>query len=143
VSGPDWVARALRLSLFGARIVGGIGLLALALAGVGLFSVSVYSVQRRTREIGIRMALGARPRDVLRAVLGPAARTLLRGLLVGAAGTLCGAFLLRGFLFGLSPLDPFGYFATALLLLAAGLVASYLPARRALSVEPTVALRYE
>jgi ABC-type antimicrobial peptide transport system permease subunit len=80
---------------------------------------------------------------VLRAVLGPAARTLLRGLLVGAAGTLCGAFLLRGFLFGLSPLDPFGYFATALLLLAAGLVASYLPARRALSVEPTVALRYE
>jgi hypothetical protein len=143
VSGPAWIARAMTMSLFGARIVGGIGGLALVLATVGLFSVSAYAVQQRTREIGIRMALGARPIDVLRTILGPASRAMLKGLLVGAVGALCTSFVLRGFLFGLSPLDPITYAATALLLMAAGLVASYLPARRAVRVEPTVALRYE
>jgi hypothetical protein len=143
VSGPVWISRAMTLSLFGARIVGGIGLLALVLATVGLFSVCAYAVERRTREIGIHMALGARPIEVLRTVLGPAARVMLKGLVTGALGALCTSFVLQGFLFGLSPLDPFTYAATALLLMAAGLAASYLPARRAIRVEPTVALRYE
>jgi predicted permease len=145
LSGPAWIRRATALSLFGARMIGGVGVMALALATLGLFSVSAYSVQQRTREIGVRMALGARPSHVVRAVLEPASKAIARGLVIGGAGAVALAFLMRqwDWLNGLSPLDPLTYVGVLLVLVVAGLVASYLPARRAMKVEPTVALRYE
>jgi len=144
-SGPAWVGRVSALSQFGARMIGGVGVMALALATLGLFSVSAYSVQQRTREIGVRMALGARPPHIVRAVLGPTSKAIARGLVIGGAGAVALAFLMRrwDWLNGLSPLDPLTYAGVLLLLVAAGLAASYLPARRAMKVEPTVALRYE
>jgi predicted permease len=145
LSGPAWIGRVSAFSLFGARMIGGVGVLALALATLGLFSVSAYSVQQRTREIGVRMALGARPPHIVRAVLGPTAKAIARGLVIGGAGAVALAFLMRqwDWLNGLSPLDPLTYAGVLLLLVVAGLAASYLPARRAMTVEPTVALRYE
>jgi len=145
LSGPSWIGRATAFSLFGARMIGGVGVLALALATLGLFSVFAYSVQQRTREIGVRRALGARPAHIVKAVLGPATKAIARGLVIGGAGAVALAFLMRrwDWLNGLSPLDPLTYAGVLLLLVAAGLAASYLPARRAMKVEPTVALRYE
>jgi ABC-type antimicrobial peptide transport system permease subunit len=126
-------------------MVGGVGVMALALATLGLFSVCAYAVQQRTREIGIRMALGARDAHVLQAVLGPAALAIARGFVIGGVGAVGLGFLMRhwDWLNGVSPLDPVTYAGVVVLLVTAGLVASYLPARRAMKVEPTVALRYE
>jgi predicted permease len=126
-----------------ASVAGGVGLWALALAALGLSGIFGYVVQQRTREIGIRMTLGARTADVLRAVLGPTSKALFVGLVVGIAGALGVARLLRSMLYGLSPLDPLTYVAVTLLLVAAGLAAACVPARRAMNVDPTVALRYE
>jgi predicted permease len=143
--GPTWIARVTSLSLFGARLIGGIGVLTLALATLGLFSVSAYTVQQRTREIGIRRALGAQPGHIARAVLAPASSAMARGLVVGGAGAGGLAFLMDRWqwLSGLSPYDPLTYVGVVVLLALSGLVASYVPARRAMAVEPTVALRYE
>jgi len=126
-----------------ASVAGGVGLWALILAAVGLSGIFGYIVQQRTREIGIRMTLGARTADVLRAVLGPTSKALLVGLSLGIAGALGVARLLRSMLYGLSPFDPLTYLAVTFLLVAAGLAAACVPARRAMSVDPTVALRYE
>jgi putative ABC transport system permease protein len=133
----------LNMSRLGARTAGGVGLLALALATLGLFGVFAYSVQQRTREIGVRIALGARAVDIFGIVLSTASRALLIGLAVGVAGAVAGARLLRHLLYGLSPFDPATYLGVGVVLVAVGALATWLPTRRALRVDPTVALRYE
>lgn len=107
VSGAAWIAEATPLSALGARVVGEFGVFTLVLAGLGLFSLFEYTVRQRTREIGIRTALGARPRHVLRAVLSPAARVFARGLFAGAIGAVCAGYVMRRFALpsGVDPLD--------------------------------------
>lgn len=119
------------------------GSIALLLAAVGLFGVISYLMSRRTREIGIRMALGAQRGDVLREVLSHGMKLGGIGLGVGLILSGIAARLLSGFLFGVAPFDPLTFVAACGLVMAASLAASYLPARRATRVDPLVALRYE
>jgi predicted permease len=127
----------------GAEIAGALGLFALTLAVVGLSGVFAYVVQHRTKEIGIRMALGAKPAQVIGLVLGSSSRALLIGLLAGFAIALPGTRLLRSFLYGVSPVDPAAYIFVALILAAAGTAAAYSPARRAAHIDPLNALRHD
>jgi predicted permease len=127
----------------GAALAGVLGTLALVLATIGLAGVFAYVVQQRTREIGIRMALGARAGDVVRVVLGSSSRATILGLAVGFVGAVAASLLMRSQLYGMSPFDPAVYASVASLLMVAGLTASYVPARRAMCVDPVVALRYE
>jgi predicted permease len=137
----------LGLSLYPARmgavLLGGFGLLALLLASVGLYGVMSYSVSRRTREIGIRMALGAQRRDVLRLMLREAMTLVAIGIVLGLVVAFAVTRLLVGFLYGVSPTDPLAFIGIAILLAAVAVVASLIPARRAAQVDPMVAFRYE
>ncbi len=117
--------------------------LALILAAFGVYGVMAYSVALRTRDIGIRMALGATPRDIFKYVLGQAVLLTLIGLAIGLVLTIISTRVMSSLLYEVSPLDPLTIGATSLLLLAVALLASYLPARRATKVDPIVALRYE
>ena len=126
-----------------ALFMSGFAGLAILLAAVGLYGLVAYAVAQRTREIGIRMALGADRTDVLRLVTGQGARLVLAGIVAGVIASAGALQILRSMLFGASPVDP-GVFALVSLLLAlVALVASYIPARRATSVDPMIALRSE
>jgi len=124
-------------------VAGLLGLLAVVLASIGIAGVFAYVVQQRTSEIGIRIALGARPANVIGLVVGSAARSLTIGLALGLIGALTASRLLEQYLFGLSRLDPVTYTAVIATLALAGLAATYLPARRAVKLNPVQALHYE
>lgn len=119
------------------------GIVALLLATAGVFGVMAYSVSRRTREIGVRVALGARSRDVLTMILSQGMRTIAIGVLIGLAGSLILTRALASLLFGITATDPVTFGAVVALLVATALLACYIPARRAAKVDPMVALRYE
>jgi len=117
--------------------------LALLMAALGLYGVIGYSVAQRTPEIGIRMALGARPGEVMGLVLRQGLRLTIIGAIAGLAASLAISAVLRGQLFHVSPFDPLTFIIAAAVLMGASALASYLPARRAARLDPTVALRYE
>jgi len=117
--------------------------LSLLLAAVGIYGLLHQTVILRTREIGTRMALGARPRDVLWLVVGQGIRLAVCGIGVGILAAFGLTRVLAGLLFGVTPTDATTFFAIPVLLLAAALLACWLPARRATKVDPLVALRYE
>ena len=128
---------------FTMMLLGCFGLMSLLLGGAGLYGVMSYTVARRTKEIGVRMAIGAQRTDILRMILREAGLLVGLGLVVGLAASLAGAQLLRSLLFGIAPRDPFTLAATCGVLLLAGLFAAWWPARRAASTEPMQALRME
>jgi len=131
----DWRFRAVLLTLFGG--------LALFIATIGVYGVISYWVAQRTHEIGIRMTLGAKRGDVLRLVLGQGARLALVGVIIGVAVALGLTRFMADMLYGVKASDPLTFAATAALLLLVAVVACYVPARRAMRVDPMVALRYE
>jgi putative ABC transport system permease protein len=119
------------------------GVMALALAGIGVYGVMAYAVSQRTREIGVRMALGAQQRDVLRLIIGQALKLAALGLAIGLPVALALGKVMAGALFGVVALDPMTFVAFTLLLTGVATLAGYLPARRAMRVDPLVALHYE
>jgi predicted permease len=139
----DVVSSSLARRRFALQVVGGFGVLALLLAGVGVYGVVAYSVSQRTREIGIRLALGASSGAILRWVFSQGMRLTLIGTAAGLVGAFALTRLLSGLLFGVSAADPVTYAGLALLLASVALLACYIPARRATKVDPMVALRHE
>jgi predicted permease len=139
----EQAAQSLAQERLFAALLSFFGLLALLLAALGLYGVMAHSVAQRTQEIGIRVALGAQPRDVLRLVIGQGMRLVVPGVVIGLAGAYAATRLITSFLYGVSAADWPTYGLIAALLLAVALLACWVPARRAAKVDPLVALRCE
>ncbi|MGH9940803.1 MAG: ABC transporter permease [Pyrinomonadaceae bacterium] len=139
----EHIGDALIVQRFGSTILGLFSSLTLVLATVGIYGITSYFVTQRTREIGIRMALGAHRSDILRLVLAKSLLPVGLGVVVGLGAALVVTRALNGFLYGVSTTDPATFAVAALLLTATALLACYIPARRATKVDPMIALRYE
>lgn len=137
------VAKSLSQQRFNMLLFGAFAGLALLLAAIGIYSVLAYSVRRRVREIGVRMALGAQRMDVIRLILGQGIRLVLIGIVIGVAAAFPLTHLITSQLFGVSAVDPWTFAGVALVLVIVAIAACYIPARRAAKVDPMVALRYE
>jgi putative ABC transport system permease protein len=139
----DWVSTSVSPQRFAMLLLASFAGLALLLAVVGIYSVMSYSVSRRTHEIGIRVALGASRADVLALVVRQGLVLALTGSAIGMAGALLLSRLMSSQLYGVSPTDPITFVAVSVLLTLVALAACHIPARRAMQVDPMVALRYE
>ena len=137
------VSASIATRRFYGQLLGAFAALAFILAAVGIYGIVAYSVTQRTREIGIRMALGAKQNDVLRLVLAEGFRLAILGVVLGLAGAFAATRVLTSLLFEVKPTDPMTFIGLSILLAAVALFASYIPARRAAKVDPLVALRYE
>jgi putative ABC transport system permease protein len=137
------LSRSLSPRRFALVLIGVLAGLALVLSAVGIYGVMSYTVGQRTQEIGVRMALGAQPKNMLALVLGRGAGLALVGIFAGTLGALALTRFLSSLLFGVAPKDPLTFAGVALLLFGVALAACYVPARRAMRVDPMVALRYE
>jgi putative ABC transport system permease protein len=140
---PDALNASVAQPRFRTLLIGLFGALALLLAAVGIFGVMSYSVSRRTRELGIRMALGAQPGSVLRMILRETLALTLIGVAVGVPCAVATARLITHLLFNVTPYDPATLALVPLVLVVVGVLASYIPARRAMKVDPIVALRHQ
>jgi putative ABC transport system permease protein len=139
----ELVAKSMVQSRFLALLLATFSGIALFLAAIGIYGVMAYSVAQRTQEIGVRMALGARPLHVLRLVFGQSLGMLLMGTVIGLAGAFALTRLMRTLLFEITATDPLTYVSVIGLLTVVALLACYIPARRAAKVDPLIALRYE
>jgi putative ABC transport system permease protein len=128
---------------FSAVLLGGFSFAALLLAAIGIYGVLAYSVTQRTREIGVRVALGAEPRSIIRLIVASGARMVIAGSLAGLAAALLLSGLLKSLLYGIGPRDPLTFIGAPIALAAVALLAAYVPARRASRVSPMEALRTE
>jgi ABC-type antimicrobial peptide transport system permease subunit len=131
------------LRSYPAYLLGAFAGLALLLAVLGLYALLAYSVAQRTRELGLRMALGAQQKDVLRLILNSGVRLALMGAALGVAGAVVAGRVIASLLFGVTPTDATTFGGVCLVLMISVLLASYVPAYRATRVDPMVALRYE
>jgi predicted permease len=139
----EHIGDALMVQRFGSTILSLFSLLTLVLASVGIYGVVSYLISQRTREIGIRMALGADRKDILRLMLGKSLFPVALGILLGIGAGVLTTRALNSFLYGVSTTDPLTFAIAALLLTAVALLASYIPARRATKIDPMIALRHE
>ena len=139
----DYIGAPLFPQRFAASLMSGLGVMALLLAAVGLYSVMAYAVSQRVHEIGIRLALGARPGDVLGMVVRKGIALTCAGVVAGLAGALAASRLLSGLLVGVSATDPLIFASATLFIVLVALLATYLPARRASKVDPMMALRHQ
>ena len=127
----------------GAWAVSAVGAIAMLLAAIGLYGVIGYSMSRRTKEIGVRMALGAQPGDVSALIMGQGMRVAGSGMIVGAIFALAAGYALSSALYGISSIDPLAWASATFVLLAVSVVANLVPARRAAMARPALALRSE
>jgi ABC-type antimicrobial peptide transport system permease subunit len=139
----EYIGASLYPMKVAATLLGVLGAWCLALAALGLYGVMAYTVSQRTHEVGIRMALGARPADVLRLVVGQAMLLVAGGLAAGAVAAFGLTRLVRGALVGIGATDPGVFLGAALMLSAVAALASFVPAQRAAGVDPVVALRHD
>jgi ABC-type antimicrobial peptide transport system permease subunit len=137
------IARSLTEKRFSMLLLGIFGVLALVLSSIGIYGVLSYLVGQRTHEIGIRIALGAQRKNVLMLILGEGTKTALIGVGIGLAAALVLTRLMSSVLYGISATDPITFLAVAVVLTLVALAACYIPARRAMRVDPIIALRYE
>ena len=128
---------------FNMRLLTVFGCVALVIAAIGIYGLTAYTMNQRTREIAIRMALGAQRAEILRMVIGGGMRLVLIGICIGVAAALGLARFLSNILFGVKPTDPTTFVSVVTMLLGVAMLACYLPARRATKVDPMVALRHE
>jgi predicted permease len=139
----DTIGTALYSASMSARLLAGFGALALLLAAIGIYGVLSFSIASRTREIGIRLALGSRARDVFNVVLRDGLTLVAAGVVVGVLGALVAGRMLAGFLYGVSPADAATYVTVTAMLCAVAVAACAIPARRAMRMDPMAALRYQ
>jgi ABC-type antimicrobial peptide transport system permease subunit len=139
----DALSASLSARRFSMEMVGLFALTALLLAGLGIYGVISYIVSDRTHEIGIRLALGAQRGNIMRHVLRQGLSLAIAGAAVGLVGALIVSRFMAGLLYGVRPTDPLTFAGVAILLIGVALLACYIPARRAMRVDPMVALRYE
>lgn len=137
------ISATLRIEKTFSTLTTGFGLLALILAGIGIYGIMAYNVARRVNEIGIRMALGAQTGQILTMILREGVLLAIGGIILGIAATLPLTRLVTAMLYGVSPNDPLTLIAAAVILFVIALLAAFIPARRASRIEPTIALRHE